>query len=121
VRQADVDSAYLFGNARSGNCVFLLLARSTVLVQAPFPDLALHLGFHCAHGFIHSRPCDALNHLVACDRQIDAQGFRDSEHEAIANLPVADRFAVFLPARIPACRQALTRCRIFVSQQCNEL
>jgi hypothetical protein len=36
------------------------LARSTVLVQAPFPDLALHLGFHCAHGFIHSQPCDAL-------------------------------------------------------------
>jgi hypothetical protein len=25
VRQADMDSGYLFGNARSGNCVFLLL------------------------------------------------------------------------------------------------
>jgi hypothetical protein len=42
------------------------LARSTILVQASLPDLALHLGFHGAHRFIHSRSGDILNHLIAC-------------------------------------------------------
>jgi hypothetical protein len=62
------------------------LARSTILVQASLPDLALHLGFHGAHRFIHSRSCDILNHLIACDRQIYADRFWESEHEPIANL-----------------------------------
>jgi hypothetical protein len=49
------------------------LARPTILEQPSFPDLALHLGFHRAHRFIHCRPCDILNHLIARDRQIDAE------------------------------------------------
>jgi hypothetical protein len=49
------------------------LARSTILVQPSLPDLALHLGFHRAHRFIHCRPCDILNHLIARDRQIYAE------------------------------------------------
>src|ERR1700738_4028998 len=46
------------------------LARSTILVLPSLPDLALHLRFHRAHRFIHRRPCDILNHLIARDRQI---------------------------------------------------
>ena len=49
------------------------LARSTILVEPSLPDLALHLGFHRAHRFIHCRPCDILHHLIARDRQIDAE------------------------------------------------
>src|SRR5260370_41705150 len=48
------------------------LARPAILVQASLPDLALHLGFRCAHRFVHSRSCEILNHLIACDRQIYA-------------------------------------------------
>src|SRR5271165_1760781 len=70
------------------------LARSTILVQASTADLALHLGFHCAHRFVQSRSCDILNHLIARDRKIDAERLRNSEHESITNLPVADLFAV---------------------------
>jgi hypothetical protein len=65
------------------------LARSTILVQASLPDLALHLGFHCAHRFIHSRSCDILNHLIACDRKIYAERLGNSEHEPMANLGMA--------------------------------
>ena len=90
------------------------LARSTILVQASTADLALHLGFHCAHRFVHSGSCDILNHLIACDRKIDAERLRNSEHESIANLPVADLFAVLLSACVRACRQPFTRRRIFV-------
>src|ERR1700736_2498485 len=57
------------------------LARSTILVQASTADLALHLGFHCAHRFVHSRSRDVLNHLIACDRKIDAERLWNSEHE----------------------------------------
>jgi len=74
------------------------------LRMASLPDLALHLGFHCAHRFIHCRSCDILNHLVAGNRQIDAERLWNSEYKPIANLPVADRFAVFLPACIQTCR-----------------
>lgn len=49
------------------------LARSTILVEPSLPDLTLHLGFHRAHRFIHCRPCDILNHLIASDGQIDAE------------------------------------------------
>src|SRR6202790_3155899 len=49
------------------------LARSTIVVLPSLPDLALHLGFHRAHRFIHCRPCDILNHLIARDRQIYAE------------------------------------------------
>jgi hypothetical protein len=97
------------------------LARSTILVHASLSHLALHPGFHCAHRFIHSRPRDSLNHLVTCNCQVYAERLWNSEHEPIANLPVADRFAVLLPARILTCRQPFTRRRIFVSQQCDEL
>jgi hypothetical protein len=97
------------------------LARSTILLKPSLPDLAPHLGFDRAHCFIHCRPCDILNHLVACDRQIDAERLWNSEHKSIANLPVADLFAVRLPAFVCACRQSLTRGWIFVSQQCYEL
>jgi hypothetical protein len=41
------------------------LPRSTILVEPSLPDLALHPGFHRAHRFIHCRPCDILNHLIA--------------------------------------------------------
>src|ERR1700732_5523142 len=85
------------------------LARSTIFVQASTADLALHLGFHCTHRFVHSRSCDVLNHLIACDRKIDAERLWNSEHESIANLPVADLFAVLLPAGVRACRQPFTR------------
>src|SRR5271165_1198345 len=44
------------------------LARSTILMQSSLADLALHLGFHTAHRFIHSRSRNILNHLIACDR-----------------------------------------------------
>ena len=54
-------------------------------------------------------------------RQIYADRLGNSEHELIANLPVADGFAILLPARIHAFRQPFTRRRIFVSQQCHEL
>jgi hypothetical protein len=76
------------------------LARPAILVSPSLPDLALHLGFHCSHRFIHCQPCGILNHLIARDRQIDAERFRHSEHQPIANLPVADRLPVFLSARI---------------------
>src|ERR1700730_661533 len=92
------------------------LARSTILVQASTADLAPHLGFHCAHRFVHSRSCDILNHLVACDRKIDAERLWNSEDKSIANLPVADLFAVLLPACVCAWREPLARRRIFVSQ-----
>ena len=97
------------------------LARSTILVEPSLPDLALHFGFHGAHRFIHDPSCDILNHLVAGNRQIDAERLGNSKHEPIANLPVAKPFAVFLPARIRTCRQPLARRRIFVPQQCHEL
>jgi hypothetical protein len=97
------------------------LARSTIVVHASLSHLALHLGLHCAHRFIHSRPRDSLNYLVTCNCQVCAERLWNSEHEPIANLPVADRFAVLLPARIPTCRQPFTRRRIIVSQQCDEL
>ena len=45
------------------------LARSAILVQPSFPDLALHLGFHCAHGFIPSGPYAGLFHQVIAHRQ----------------------------------------------------
>src|SRR5271165_5133103 len=80
------------------------LARSTVVVQATLPDLALHLGFHCLHRFIYSRSGDILNDLIGCDRQIDAEPLWNSEHEPIADLPVADGFPVFLPAGIHTSR-----------------
>lgn len=75
---------------------------------------------HVVNGtrFVSGRPCDIFDHLIPCDRQIDAQRLRNPEHEPIANLPVAHRFAVFLPAHIHTCRQPLTRRRILVSQQC---
>src|ERR1700674_4697550 len=61
------------------------LARSTILVEPSLPHLALHLGFHRAHRFIHCRPCDILNHLIACDGKIDAERLWNSEYESIAN------------------------------------
>src|ERR1700730_2199401 len=76
------------------------LARSTIFGQSCLSDFALHLGFHRAHRFIHCRPCDMLYYLTARDRQINAERLRNSEHESIANLPVADRLPVFLPAHI---------------------
>src|ERR1700687_4919148 len=97
------------------------LARSTILVQASTADLALHLGFHCAHRFVHGRSCDILNHLIACDRKIDAERLRKSEHESIANLPVADLFAVLLPACVRGWRQPFTRRRLFVSQLLDKM
>ena len=45
-------------------------------------------------------------------RQIYADRLGNSEHELIANLPVADGFAILLPARIHAFRQPFTRRRI---------
>src|ERR1700688_509427 len=75
------------------------LARSTIFGESPLSDFAMHLGFHRAHRFIHGRPRDFLHYLIARDRQINAERLRNSEHEAIANLPVADRLPVFLPAR----------------------
>jgi hypothetical protein len=62
-----------------------------------------------------------LNHPIACDRKIDVERLRNSEHESIANLPVADLFAVLLPACVWACRQPFTRRRIFVSQQRDKM
>jgi hypothetical protein len=93
-----------------------LLARPAILVSPSLPDLALHLGFHRDHRFIHCRPCGILNHLIARDRQIDAGRLRRSEHQPIANLPVADRLPVYLSARIHTARKPFTRRRIFVSQ-----
>ncbi len=71
-------------------------SRSTILVSPSLPDLALHLGFHCAHRFIHCRPCDILNPLVASDGKIDAERLRHPEHQPVANLPIADRLPVSL-------------------------
>jgi hypothetical protein len=67
-------------------------------VQASFSDLALHLDFHFVHRFIHSRPCDILDNPITCDCQVYAKRLGNSEHQPIANLPVADRFTVFLAA-----------------------
>jgi hypothetical protein len=51
--------------------------------------------------------------------QVDAQRLGNTEHEPIADLAVADRFAVLLPVRIRTCRQPFTRRRIFVSPSRN--
>jgi hypothetical protein len=86
------------------------LARSTILV----PRTALPSGPCTASriparpSFIHRRPCNILNHLIARDRQTDAERLRHTEHEPIANLPVADRLAVLLPIRI---QHAIVRSR----------
>jgi hypothetical protein len=97
------------------------LARSAILVQASFPDFALHFGFHCVHRIIHSRPCDILHNLIARDCQVNAERLRNSKHESIANLPVAYGFAVFLTAHIHTRRQPFAIHRILTSQQCDKL
>ena len=58
---------------------------------------------------------------IPSDRQIDAHRLGNSEHQAITNLPVADRSAVFLAARIHPHRQPFAARGIFISQQCDKL
>src|SRR5215472_8615490 len=97
------------------------LARSAILVETPFSDLALHFDFHRAHSFIHRRPCDILSYLIPRDGQVYAERLRNSEHEPMADLPVTDRFAVFQAARVHPRRQPLATRRILISQQCDKL
>ena len=46
------------------------LARSPILVETPFSNLALHFDFHRPHRFIHRRPCDVLSYLIPGDGQV---------------------------------------------------
>jgi hypothetical protein len=63
-----------------------------------------------------------IDNLLGVDMVLaDGSLLGNSEHQPIANLPVAHRFSVFLAACVHACRQPLAARRMFVSQQCDEL